>query len=298
MPCIYGSIGNVADPTRYETTAGRPAGTGAARRGDATKLYPGDLRELFGLECDLAKSTCGLEEIFGDLAARVPDGPPGHPHFIFHAGVLPPPPVTISTDRILFRKLHHDYNGCYRADALWMYLTPRKSRELGLFLLAAGFHAPLEDATLLITHPDSAIQRIIVRASHLSLEDPPVGLSMVPFALRYYPSETSTHPWMYDCDTSNLPVFALSNAEDSGSTEEQWAKRDTVWMGMSSGMFRFAELLLNAGCSWNEVRDYALEGDAGYRCVGPMSTELRIFLPGSHGWIYPGDDVPSPNRDN
>jgi hypothetical protein len=63
-------------------------------------------------------------------------------------------------------------------------------------------------------------------------------------------------------------------------------------------MFRFAELLLNAGCSWNEVRDYALEGDAGYRGVGPMSTELRIFLPGSDGWIYPDDDVPSANEDN
>jgi hypothetical protein len=157
----------------------------------------------------------------------------------------------------------------------------------------------MEDTTLLITHPDSAIERIIVRASALRLDDPPVGLSMVPFALRYYPSETKTHPWMYDCDTSNLPVFALSNAEDCvGPTEEQWAKRDTVWVGMSSGMFRFAELLLNAGCSWNEVRDYALEGDAGYRSVGPMSTELRIFLPGSDGWIYPDDDVPSPNRDN
>jgi hypothetical protein len=247
----------------------------------------------------LARSTCGLEEIFGDLAARVPDGPPGHPHFVFHAGVLPAPLATISTDRILFRKLHHDYNGWYKAEALWMYLTPRKCRELGLFLLACGFHGPVEDTTLLITHPDSAIRRIIVRASDLRLDGPPVGLSMVPFALRYYPSETTTHPWMYDCDTSHLPVFALSNAEDCVSpTEEQWAKRDTVWVGMSAGMFRFAELLLNAGCSWNEVRDYALEGDAGYRSVGPMSTELRIFLPGSDGWIYPDDDVPSPSRDN
>ena len=93
-----------------------------------------------------------------------------------------------------------------------MYLTPRKCRELGLFLLACGFHGPVEDTTLLITHPDSAIRRIIVRASDLRLDGPPVGLSMVPFALRYYPSETTTHPWMYDCDTSHLPVFALSNA--------------------------------------------------------------------------------------
>ena len=55
---------------------------------------------------------------------------------------------------------------------------------------------------------------------------------------------------------------------------------------------RFAELLLNACCSWNEVREYALEGDAVTGVVGPMSAELRIFLPGSDGWILPHEDVP------
>ncbi len=246
-----------------------------------------------------AEMTCELEQIFGDLAARVPDGPPGHPYFIFHAGVLPVPPLSISTDRILFRKAKSDYNGWYRADALWMYLTPRKCRELGLFLLASGFHGPAETTTLSITHPDSSVRRIIIRASELGLDDPPVGLSWVPFALRYYPSETRRHPWLDNCDTRDLPVLALSNADDSvGPTEEDWEKRDTIWMAASQGMFRLAELLLNAGCSWNEVREYALEGDAGYRGVGPMSAELRIFLPGSHGWIYPDDDVPKPGQDN
>lgn len=77
-----------------------------------------------------------------------------------------------------------------------------------------------------------------------------------------------------------------------GSTNEDWAKRNTVWVEMSPGMFRFAELLLNADCAWNMVREHELEGDAGYRGVGPMSAELRIVLPGSDGWIYPDEDVP------
>ena len=50
--------------------------------------------------------------------------------------------------------------------------------------------------------------------------------------------------------------------------------------------------------SSHEVREYALEGDAGDRGVGPMSAELRIFLPGSDGWIYAADDVPKSNQDN
>jgi len=57
------------------------------------------------------------------LAARVPDGPPN--------------------------KGHHDYNEWYRADPLWMHLSPGECRQLGLFLLAAGFHGRAEDTTLL-----------------------------------------------------------------------------------------------------------------------------------------------------
>ncbi len=67
---------------------------------------------------------------------------------------------------------------------------------------------------------------------------------------------------------------------------------------MSPGVFRFAEPPLNADCSWNPVRNYSLEGDAGYRSVRPMSAELRIFLPGNEGWIFPGDDLPDPDQES
>jgi hypothetical protein len=98
---------------------------------------------------------------------------------------------------------------------------------------------------------------------------------------------------MHDCCTHDLPVLALSNADDCvGPTDEQWNGRDTVWIWASNpGTIRLAEVLLNAGCSWNEVREYELEGDAGCRGVAPLSAELRIFLPGSDGWIY-AEDVP------
>jgi hypothetical protein len=117
---------------------------------------------------------------------------------------------------------------------------------------------------------------------------------MVPFAFRYSPAEEEQHPWLYECCTHDLPMLALSNADDCvGPTEDQWRERDSVWICSSiPGTFRLAELLLNAGCSWNRVREYALEGDAGYRGVAPMSAELRIFLPGSDGWIFEGEDVP------
>jgi hypothetical protein len=247
----------------------------------------------------LAKFTCDLDRIFGDLAALVPDGPPGFPDFVFHAGVLPVPPADLSSDRIIFRKFAHDYNGWYRADTLWMYLSPHKCRELAVFLLACAFHRPAKTITLTISHPESAIHRIVIPVAKLTLENCPVGISWVPFALRYFPTETQKHPWIDRCCPHDLPLLALTNAEDSvGPTEDDWRARDTVRISASDpGTIELAELLLNAGCSWNQVREYQLEGDAGFRGVAPMSAELRIFLPGSDGWVYDGEDVPSANID-
>ena len=239
----------------------------------------------------MGESICELNEIFGDLAARVPDGPPGEPDFIFHAGVLPLLPPVVSTDRIVFRKYLSNYNSCYRPDALITCLTPDVCRKLALFLLAAGFHGPREKTTLVLTHPQSDIRRLIIRPTELRLDDPPVGYTQAPFALHYYPAETKTHPWWQNgYDVRDLPVLALSNAEDSvGTGEEDWQNRDTLWLDPAPGTFLLAELLLNAGCSWNPVREYALEGDAGYRGVGKMSAELRILLPGSFGWMEPDE---------
>ncbi len=130
------------------------------------------------LKCSFPPSICGLQQTFADLAARLPDGPSGDPHLIFHAGVLPPSGPAISTDCILFRKSHHYHNSYYRADALWMYLTSQKCRELGLLLLSAALHSPASEIALRVTRPDSAIRQIIIRGSDLRLDDPPVSLSM------------------------------------------------------------------------------------------------------------------------
>ena len=237
---------------------------------------------------------CGLQRFSGELASHVPDGPDRKTDFVFHAGVLPVPPANLSSDRIVIRKGTHDYNSWYRADALWMELGPRKCRELGVFLLACAFHGPGERATLTLDHPGSAIHRIVIERDQSDLDDCPLGLSTVPLALRYLPAETKCHPWVgEDVSKYDLPRLALSNAGDCvGASVEDWHSRDTVWISARHpGTFRLAELLLNAGCSWNAVREYSLEGDAGYRGVAPMSAELRIFLPGSDGWIHEGDDL-------
>ena len=66
-----------------------------------------------------------------------------------------------------------------------MFLSARTCRELGLFLLACRFHGPAQTTTLTLRHPESDIRRIVITADEVTLADPPIGLSMKPFALDY-----------------------------------------------------------------------------------------------------------------
>ena len=226
---------------------------------------------------------CGLSQVFGAIASRVPEGQLGEADFVFRREDLPRPPAELRTDSIVVQRTTHDYNSWYRADALWIYLGRRKARELGVFLLACMFSVHEEDTLLLLDHPQSHIRRIVVpprrsRESH-------VGLDLMPTSFRYFPQEMAKHPWAGETNLADLPLLALTNIDDCSVTDEDWRERDTLRQESSDiGTARLAELLLNAGCSWNSRSEYDLEGDAGFRGVAPLSAEIRLFLPGSDGW--------------
>ncbi len=225
-----------------------------------------------------------LNNIFGELARLVPDGPPGESEFVFDTQVLPNPPSKLTTERVVFRRTHHDHNGWQRADLLLMFVEPATARELGLFMLACVFHAP--EAVTLELPASSDIRRIIYRSRHGRRDSPPAGLHQKPVTFSYFPEKVSRHPWLWEPDLNSLPLLALSSLDESPTTLHDWETRDTVFLESSAvGTVRLAELLLNAGCSWNTVRDFELEGDAGFRGVARMSAELRIILPGSHAWL-------------
>lgn len=223
-----------------------------------------------------------LGNLFGDLARAVPDGPPGEPDFVFTRQNLPLPPPRFGTDRVFITKTHHDYNGWCRVDSLLVFVDSQVARELGLFLLACVFH---DSERTWLELPAGSDVRWLTYESRLRRDDPPPGLSQEALVFRYYPNETKKHPWLSETDVSSLPLLALSLLDEIPVSEADWQRRDCVLVESSAvGTVRLAELLLNAGCSWNRVREYQLEGDAGFRGVAPMSAELRIFLPGSAGW--------------
>ena len=223
-----------------------------------------------------------LARIFGELARSVPDGPAGDADFIFDRGVLPIPPRDLLTERIVLSKSHHDYNGWYRADLLLLFVEPHASRELAVFLLACAFHEP--ESVALELPAVSDIRRLIYRSRVRG--SAPVGLRQTPTTFRYFPTRVCKHPWTGEADLNELPLLALSNLDETPASSQQWDTRDTVFVESScAGTVRLAELLLNAGCSWNTTREFELEGDAGFRGVAPLSAELRVVLPGSDAWV-------------
>ena len=117
----------------------------------------------------------------------------------------------------------------------------------------------------------------------------------VPFAFRYSPAKVERFPWIRSSySAGDLPLLALSNADDLVATAEHWNSRDTVFVESAvHGTVLLAELLLNAGCRWNPTAEYDLESEAGCRGVAPMSAELKLILPGSTAWIFEGDDLPA-----
>jgi len=224
-----------------------------------------------------------LEHFLADLARAVPDGPPDEAEFLFARGNLPEPPPELSSERVHFRKIGRDYNGWHRVDSLALYLDERSCRALGLLLFACAFHDPLQQV-IHLNSKWSEIRQLVYRA-RWPVDDPPVGLVQRPATFRYLPGGTKKHPWLGESDVSSLPLLALSNEAEIVLTDEEWRQRDTVFIESTTvGTLRLAELLLNASCPWNSVREYELEGDAGFRGVAPMSAELRLLLPGSDHW--------------
>lgn len=224
-----------------------------------------------------------LEQHYAALAAQVPDGPLDEAEFLFRRQSLPVPPPELDSSRVFFRKIARDYNGWHRVDCLALFVDERTARALGLHLLACAFHDP-ESSVLRIRSEWSEVQRLVYRARWPE-DDPPLGLVQRPASFRYVPSASKKHPWLQESDPASLPLLALSNENEVVLSDDEWHARDTVFVESGAvGTVRLAELLLNASCPGNTVREYELESDAGFRGVAPMSAELRLLLPGSDHW--------------
>jgi hypothetical protein len=230
--------------------------------------------------------TCDLERVFGELSRVIPASIADRDHnFLFTAETLPQPPAHMETDRLYIAKGIHDYDSCFRADALWWFATKDTYTHLALLILAVLFHPEPDKVDVRLTHPASEIKHLIVEYEYPPLDLLPSGYIARPFALNYYPDETERFPFGDHQDVSDLPCFYLTATEFRGHPDEEWLRRETVTgFGTDHAAARFAELLLNATRLDNPLVEYNLEGDGGWRGVGQLSAEVRLWFPGSDAW--------------
>ncbi|MGH2514538.1 MAG: hypothetical protein ACRDHP_02685 [Ktedonobacterales bacterium] len=227
-----------------------------------------------------------LEDLFGFLAASIPTSTSTIDSYPLSADVLPAVPSQLQTDRLYILKGVHEYNECFRADVVTFFAKKDLYRQLALLILAVLFASEPTEVTLRLTHAATEIQRLIIAYDGQDPNRLGYGYHTRPHIFLYHPSETRKSPWFdLQLAPADLPYFYLVASRYYGDADENWRRRDTIrGFGTDQGFARLAELFLNASRPESALTEYELEGDAGYRGVGPMSAEARFILPGSVFW--------------
>ena len=230
-----------------------------------------------------------LATLFAALAVHVEDRVREHSSCTFSSAILPALPEQLSTDSLLVTKHKHDYNSAYLADHLRFCATKEQYRYLALLILSSLFHPAPTTCVLYLTNSRSDIKQIVVESPFHHKRGS--QLTTVPQSFVYLPTGADTHPFRHILVYTllhDLPTFLLTNRENMIYAEHEWAARDTV-IGFGSDLAHalLAEFLLNASVPTSAVSEIFLEGESGFRGVGPLSSEVSILLPGSQGWIKP-----------
>lgn len=231
---------------------------------------------------------CDLEGLFGPVAARLPETQEDDAcPFALSADTLPRAAASMSTDRLVITKTHHNYDCYYRRDALHFHASKATYCHLGLLVAAVLFAPGAADVVLSLVHPASDIRRIVVRRDEaLTPGEVRSGYHAQPLVLGYYPESVAKHPFEgLDGKPDDLPGFFLTNADDLVTSDDEWRARDTVvGFGRDVGMAHLVELLLNISRLASDRVEIEMEGEGGFRGVAPLSCEVRLWLPGSFGW--------------
>ena len=237
-----------------------------------------------------------LERLFGPLADTIPnrviDDDTGS--FVLSAENLPETPASICCDQIWMRLAGLHFYNSVPVDGIDLCIDKRSSRTLGLLLLSVVFHPEPVKVDIELSHPASWISHFRVWHETPRPHEYSEGYETLPGFFGYRPSEVGRHPWLQSLppDPYQLPRLEITTQDEmgpiNGVTNDFWADfeaRDTVVIQSSDqGTVRLAELLLNASLEDNDQDEFQLEQEGGFRGVGPLSAELRIWLPGSLGY--------------
>lgn len=183
-------------------------------------------------------------------------------------------------------KSHHYYDDHFRADKLVWFSQKEYFKYFGLLILSVVFNNDAEEARIKITNPNSLVKNIIIRFGFEHNFSKVFDYKTIPYNYEYWPTEITRMPWIHrNIPHSDYPCFFLTNEDEMIADEADWVNRDTVIIsGTDVSLVLLAELLMNISNKNNKITEIDLEGEMGFRGVGPGSAEVKILLPGSFGW--------------
>lgn len=193
---------------------------------------------------------------------------------MFSADTLRKPPVRLTCRSLAMKPGSHGY-GCALFDVIHV-MAPRETyRHLGVLLLATVFHRA--EVELVLKHKHSGVKSFVLNEAWIMSR--PSHYAVQPESFTYWPEERQRHPWMHS-DPGDMPK--LNFDRDVANRVARTTK--VVDASCDRGRVLLGALLLDVGRKETVRDEYHLEGECGYRGVGPGSAEVSIWLPGSIGF--------------
>lgn len=239
------------------------------------------------------RHSCDLERYFGKLLDRLPSDP--DEEFEFTAKVLPVVEETLSSDAVVIHSSFCTYNDV-PVDRIVLFAHHRTLRLLGLFLLSRLFHPEPAELFLNLRAEGTDIREILFDTTDVPYELGNIASYYQKATLFRYCRRVEDRWPLAKCAPRSCPAFFLTKGEFGPANREEWLARDRVRLaGGGTAFMDLAQVFLDAGRSDSGLPELDLESELGNGGVAPGSAELKVFLPGSFGWL---DDVlPEPGGD-
>ena len=214
-----------------------------------------------------------LENIYGKLAAELPENSDGSERFLLDETVSPPAPAESGCDRLLVRKaLYQRLPGC-RGDHLTIVAPRSTFRHLGLLSLAVLFHEQCDRAIIHFTNPESNVKHIVLEYKHWQKTELG-GFRVRPWVLGFVPDDAGL-TYSTDLTGVSAPLLRLTNLSDSQKDEQDWQMRDTLWgFGGTSATADVAECLLNFGRKTAKTGTFTIPANKDF-----FAAELQLWVP-------------------
>lgn len=234
-----------------------------------------------------------LDTAYDNLVA-VMDAKPDYVEFSLVDIAKPAPGY--GTEKLLIKK-HTRTCGGYIADQA-LFIAPHDIfRRLGLLIAATLMHDVKGDQIIRVNlnNPASELKALFIdcRSSKIYFGEMLRGRKMLDrFCWGY--REMDRHPWIWrlPSDPWHLPHFDLTDQSDGEEFLMRRDERNYLRIdGSVEGLDRLSSFLLNISDKRNEITEFDLEGEDGFRGVAPASAEARFGLPGSVWWQCFGHEI-------